>query len=34
MGFTRLARNRELHNGLIEGLNSLIEKPIDSYIGL
>lgn len=34
IGYPKLIQHRELHNGLISGLNNLIEKPIDSYIGL
>jgi len=34
IGYTNLEQHRELHNGLISGLNNLIEKPIDTKIGL
>lgn len=34
IGYPELVHHRELHNGLISGLNHLIEKPIDSYTGL
>jgi len=34
IGYHELDQHRELHNGLISGLNSLIEKPVDSVAGL
>jgi len=30
IGYPELAHHRELHNGLVSGLNNLIEKPIDT----
>jgi hemerythrin len=34
IGYPKLEQHRELHNGLITGLNNLIEKPINTNIGL
>jgi hemerythrin len=34
IGYPKLVQHRELHNGLIGGLNNLIEKPINTNIGL
>jgi len=34
IGYQKLQQHRELHNGLITGLNNLIEKPINTNIGL
>ena len=34
IGYPKLEQHRELHNGLISGLNNLIEKPINTNIGL
>jgi hemerythrin len=34
LGYPKLEQHRELHNGLISGLNNLIEKPINTNIGL
>jgi hemerythrin len=34
LGYPKLQQHRELHNGLITGLNNLIEKPIDTDAGL
>jgi len=33
MGYPKL-QHRVLYNGLMDGLSNLIEKAIDSYIGL
>jgi hemerythrin len=34
IGYPKLEQHRELHNGLISGLNNLIEKPINTNLGL
>jgi hemerythrin len=34
IGYPKLEQHRELHNGLITGLNNLIEKPIATNVGL
>jgi hemerythrin len=34
IGYPKLEQHRELHNGLITGLNNLIEKPINTNLGL
>jgi hemerythrin len=34
IGYPKLEQHRELHIGLISGLNNLIEKPINTNIGL
>jgi hemerythrin-like metal-binding protein len=34
IGYQKLEQYRELHNGLISGLNDLIEKPINTNMGL
>ncbi len=34
IGYPKLEQHRELHNGLVTGLNNLIKKPFDTNIGL
>jgi hemerythrin len=34
IGYTKLEKHRDLHNELISGLNKLIEKPIETQVGL